>query len=511
MTRTRKINVTIGTNMLIRNKDGAKAVATMLSTGELPKFVTVIGTELCFGKYAVYVDSVSDNSIYGLINETDAVKELIESGVPYTLNITGQAEGVIAAVISVAGGESKTTEEKTEETAISSKDILSTLPKDIQKIIKEKIKEGIVTREEIDKRLEVLKKVEALKDTFLIKRVFEGYKKYKKPVHQPSTIYQDPYKNSGESIVCEGLRSAAGRQAIILEGEKSVGKNVYVETVAWLLNMPLRLITFSRQMAPSSIYGEKTTDNSAAEALHSEEAEELAKAQKRIELGVSVPGDEEKAAKLELLKAQSASVNIVIDQSELYDWLEDGGIMVFNEMNMAEANFFASFTNQLLDGTGFLFIPGRGEVTINPDCVLFGTQNAEYEGVEEQNEATMSRFGCIVFAQPKTIRPQLTAATKAALKRDGYDADIDKYAKYLDQAETFYRECQMQHESIDGDYGSISNAAMNIRGFVRALTATIESQGFASFKRQLMIHVVNTCPLSDRNVLEMSLKKCVTI
>ena len=510
MARTRKINITIGQNMLIRSKEGAKAVNKVLATGELPKFVSVIGTEMQYGKYAVYVDAVSDDSIYGLINETDAVKELVESGAPYTLSITGKADNVMAAVISVTAATKKAEASSTPVT--SSKDIFSTLPRDIQEIIREKIKQNIVTENEINERLIVLNEVGAIKDAFLIKRVFSGYKKYKKPCHKPSTIYKDPYKNSGESIVCEGLRSAVGRQAIILEGEKSVGKNVYVETIAWLMNMPLRLITFSRQMSPSSIYGEKTTDNSAAEALHSAEAEELAKAQKRIELGISVEGDEEKAARLELLKAQSASVNIVIDQSELYDWLEDGGIMVFNEMNMAEANFFASFTNQLLDGTGFLFIPGRGEVTINPDCVLFGTQNAEYEGVEEQNEATMSRFGCIVFAQPKTIRPQLTAATKAALKRDGFEADIETtYAKYIDQAETFYRECQMQHKSIDGDYGSISNAAMNIRGFVRALTATIESNGFASFKRQLMIHVVNTCPLSDRNVLEMSLKKCVTI
>ena len=73
-------------------------------------------------------------------------------------------------------------------------------------------------------------------------------------------------------------------------------------------------------------------------------------------------------------------------------------------MNMAEANFLASFVNQITDGSGFIDIQGYGRININPDCVLIGTQNANYTGTCEQNDATMSRFACISFGYPNSIR-----------------------------------------------------------------------------------------------------------
>ena len=334
-----------------------------------------------------------------------------------------------------------------------------------------------------------------------------------------------------EGIIAEGLRAAVGRHAIICEGEKSVGKNVYLETLAWLLNMPMYLITFSRQMSPSSVYGEKTTDNSAAKKLAEFDPEILEKADrvneklkfslnllykqgldanKAMEAATEALPEEDKdvlkkASEFKKLQAQSASVNIIIDASELYDWLEDGGLMCFNEMNMAEANFFASFTNQLLDGTGFLFIPGRGEVPINKDCVLFGTQNADYQGVEQQNEATMSRFGCLYFEQPETIKAQLVAAVTSALKKDGFDGvTLDK--KYYDESEKYYIQCRSAVRQ-----STVTNACLNIRGYVRALTEVAESDGRARLSRQVEIQVINTCPFDEREPLVNIKRQIITL
>ena len=207
----------------------------------------------------------------------------------------------------------------------------------------------------------------------------------------------------------------------------------------------------------------------------------------------------------EKLKAEASAVHITVDQSELYDWLTIGGVMVFNEMNMAEANFFASFTNQLLDGTGFLNIPGRGEVDIDPNCVLFGTQNADYQGVEIQNEATMSRFGCLYFKQPRTVKPQLMTAVSSALKKCGYeDCMLDEI--YFDQCEAFYKQCQKAVES-----GLVANSVLNIRGFVRALTAVAKSNGCAKLRRQVEIHVINTCPVDDRAQLNIAADSLITM
>ena len=200
-------------------------------------------------------------------------------------------------------------------------------------------------------------------------------------------------------------------------------------------------------------------------------------------------------AELNRRSAQAQSVNIIIDSSELYDWLTIGGLMVFNEMNMAEPNFFASFVNQLTDGTGFLFIPGRGEVKINENCVLCGTQNADYEGVEQQNGATISRFGCSTFEQPKTIKNQLEAAVQTELKAKGYSLPLDK--KNIDMVEKFYRTCQKAVNK-----GDFTNAVLNIRGFVRALTNVTSSNGNALLIEEVEDHVINTCPIDERQPLK---------
>ena len=393
---------------------------------------------------------------------------------------------------------------------------------------------GCVTAEEMEERIRLMK--ENGVDPFLMYRVVSQYRKYNKPTHRPSTIYVDPYlessmKSKREGIIAEGLRAAVSRQALICEGEKSVGKNVYLETIAWLMNQPQYLITFSRQMSPASIYGEKSTDNSAAKALAEFDPNILQQAD-RIEekirfsmnilfkqgMGANDAMDSamkmlpetdrnilRQAAEFKKLQAQSASVNIIIDASELYDWLADGGMMVFNEMNLCEPNFLASFANQLLDGTGFLFIPGRGEVPIHKDCVLFGTQNADYAGCEQQNEATVSRFGCLVFPQPESIKRQLVSAVTSALKRDGFSGAALNL-KYYDQCENFYIKLRAAVRKAQ-----VTNACLNIRGFVRALTAVAESDGKANLKRQIEIHVVNTTSQEDRSAILPILSEIVTL
>ncbi len=336
-----------------------------------------------------------------------------------------------------------------------------------------------------------------------------------KEVSVPRPIYKDPalkeyIKDHNEGIISEGLRCALSGHGLVAQGGKSVGKNVWSSTIAMLLNVPMSLLTFSRSMAPSAIYGEKSTDNSASEHLYSEEAKELALK--------SVSGkDIDAAADFELLKAQASSVRIIQDQSELFDALQYGRVMIFNEMNMADPNLFASFVNQILDGTGFLFIPGRGEVEIPREFVFIGTQNEDYEGVEMQNEATMSRLAAITFPQPKTIIPQLEAAVEAEIKKNGI-REIDEEFKKAEktafkQVEDYYDACK----SMTVDDGStsfnnlVSESVLNIRGFIRALVEYLESFGHTTLKRKIEMHVISTCPSDERNGLKTVLGNYVTL
>lgn len=496
-----------------------------LQAGSAVAIKSVIGATMINGKYPVYLDEEDRQNLYGFIDAFESMDELPEiiQDKNYRISLTSKNGTRMFGTLDVLIPEGAAVQASTSE-----------LQEELNEAIESAIASGYVTREEMDKRKKVMEENHV--DDYLQLRIIKRYRNYNKPVHYPSTVYQDPYLERSlskkvEGIVSEGLRAAVSRHAIICEGEKSVGKNVYLETIAWLMGMPLYLITFSRQMSPSSIYGEKTTDNSAAAELanfdhrillKAKEADEKKKmflnycirrgmspSDAKKELSNYLPQEDfeaiEQAERFEKLKAQSASVNIVIDQSELYDWLSDGGLIVFNEMNMAEANFFASFTNQLLDGTGFLFIPGRGEVRIHRDCVLFGTQNADYQGVEQQNEATMSRFGCIVFPQPESIKKQLIAATESAIKKgDSPNARLD--AKYFDECQAFYKQCRDAVKK-----GLITNACLNIRGFVRALTIVAESNGYSKLKRQVEINVIDTCPSDDRQPLIATLEQIITL
>ena len=500
-------NVVIKTNSTCPQKANVLA----LLDNETASFKTIVAEELMRGFYPVYVDKEEKTALYGFIQKViehddtkkpedadteldiDQIKELIVNGGNIVLE---SYSGMLIKAKFVL-----------DEVKKANVDTTSISPK-LQAIIDEKIAAGIVSKEEMDERLKVMQ--ENRVDEALKIRVVKGYRKYNKAAHKPRCIYVDPYisqvKNGKEGIIAEGLRNAVSRMASICEGEKSVGKNVYMETIAWLLGMPLYMITFSRNMSPSSIYGEKSTDNSASEKLKDMHDEAIAKVmlETRAAEIKNVNGAIKAAADFEIQKARAASVSIIIDASELYDWLIDGGTMVLNEMNMGESNFLSSFLNPLTDGTGFLFIPGRGEVQMHEDCVLFGTQNADYEGTQQQNEATMSRFNTLYFKQPESVIGQFKAATAAALNKSGCDYKLKE--DYFKQAQKFYSQCMKAVRD-----GAVSNAVLNIRGFVRALTTVAESEGFVSLKRWLQICVVYTCPTDEREALNAVLDSIVTL
>ena len=542
------------------NKIGKSIIAREIPTG--------------FSQFPVYLDAEEEANIYACIKEmkddagnlltADEISDL--AGQEYILTPTAVNGNKITVEIVVT---------KAKSTSMTAE---RNIPVDIQELAEGKVADGIIDAEKVEKVLKVM--MDNYVPLPIMRRVIKNWKTYNKPAHKLRCLYIDPYleekRKLGElGLIAQELSNALDGYAVIMEGDKSVGKNVFVETIAWILHMPLYLLTFSRNMSPSAVYGEKSTDNSASEYFKTPEAMEAAQAKQKMkdieasiatiketflrsvinsseffgayesfvsECGlngdylplISADGGKSECAlkmlgknpayasaieglekekekmqkavsELELKAAQAQSVNITIDASELYDWLIDGGLMVFNEMNMAEPNFFASFTNQLLDGTGFLFIPGRGEIPINPDCVLCGTQNADYEGVEQQNEATISRFGCLHFKQPESIKAQLKEAVKRELLNHGFEEDIEIKEVIYNHIENFYKSCRQDAKS-----GIIGNAVLNIRGFVRALAQYAENDGDMSIQSAIETHVINTCPTDDRERVRQTIKTELT-
>jgi len=154
--------------------------------------------------------------------------------------------------------------------------------------------------------------------------------------------------------------------------------------------------------------------------------------------------------------AKGQTISLVTEEGELVRWMRNGGLMMFNEVNMADSNLLQSFLNPLADGTGFVVLPGHGRVELNPDCVLVGSQNPGYTGTQGQNAATLSRLGKIYFPYPKSVKAQLKAATLSLGIADEVYEQTDKLYGRL-------------HAAVTNGNNPITDGVLNIRGFVRAL------------------------------------------
>lgn len=322
----------------------------------------------------------------------------------------------------------------------------------------------------------------------LIKEVLRGYgQKYNAASVKPKVLYQDPDK-TGTSVLGEALLNAVCGNAVILEGDASVGKNVMVESIAWCLDMPYYCITMGKKMSTDDIYGTKTTDNSASDEI----TVDLASAYIKAQQGTASADELLKAARYEMLKAKCASVAVRQELSPFVEWAEFGGVLNMNELNIADPNFLSNLLNPVTDGTGFINAPGRGRVDLNKRCVLFGTQNsgAIFKGTSTQNAATMSRFGIIRLEAPKSIKNILQANF----------VDVKVPSEIYKDAETFYKSMLNSFRA-----GTISSIPLNIRGIVRAIKATIKVPGFTTFKRQLEQQVANACQGTERQAVVMEI------
>ena len=288
-----------------------KANVLSLLDNNAASFKTVIGEELLRGFYPVYVDVEDKPNMYGSLQKVlngetqlsnDEIKELIVNGAQIVLS------GYTGTLIQGKMILDEVKKANVDTTTISSK---------LQAVIDEKIAAGIVTKEEMDDVIKVLQENKV--DEALKIRVIKGYRKYNKKAHKPRCIYVDPYidqvKAGKEGIIAEGLRNAVSRMASICEGEKSVGKNVYMETIAWLLGMPLYMLTFSRNMSPSSIYGEKSTDNSASEKLKNMKTEAIAKVM--LETNNITSEEDKKRAEAERDEAIALRISMEKQKAEL--------------------------------------------------------------------------------------------------------------------------------------------------------------------------------------------------
>lgn len=66
--------------------------------------------------------------------------------------------------------------------------------------------------------------------------------------HTPSALYKNTREPDEISILSQALMAAVNRNALIFSGEKSTGKNVCAETIAYVCGLPYYRINFERDM-----------------------------------------------------------------------------------------------------------------------------------------------------------------------------------------------------------------------------------------------------------------------
>lgn len=413
----------------------------------------------------------------GYVDSAEMLKELMDKGLKPVIIGDGKDSGVGKAgpyridVMFVHKSESELAEEKVEAEKAKAAEGPT-----LEELMEYVVSQGYVDTKELKMRVDYMRKNE-VPDRHIC-WILQHYKKPKRPVMKPKKVYVEVYSDK-EPLIKRLIRNAVTGHNVILEGAKSVGKNVALETMAWLRNMNIEILKMSAQMTQDEMLGNHSTDNSAKDAISAQGAMALLK----VLSGKSPEEATEEAAKFLSDSVKCASTSLKFQLGIMAQWLVDGyGILVLDEMNMALANTLSRAVNSLADDhTEWYEIPGYGTVKIPENCVLYGTQNdSTYCGTNSQNDATYSRFQKIIMPMPDSILEIL---------KEGNPGVSNGVLKICDD---IFQEIRAErNESLD--------PALSIRGILRALENVVEEQ---PLKEALIESVVNHVEDSeDRQVV----------
>lgn len=276
------------------------------------------------------------------------------------------------------------------------------------------INENILTQSEIDKRVTYLKANNVTPKQ--MNALFQSMKKYDdeiaKRIPSPKTLYKD-----SAGIVKKTIAYMNVKRNLLFEGDRGVGKNVLTETLAWVFNRPLFEFPMNSQHDNNSMLGSKTFTTEVGED-----------GKERTQI--------------------SFDPDVIVQAGEV------GGILVLDEFNTSFGHVM-SLLNSYLDDRRRLQVPGYQTVELDPNTMVIATQNRDYQGTFETNEATIDRFVPIIFPQMNSIQEVLLS------KVPGVSIEV------LDT-------CQKLYEGLKKcvTKGEISDKTISIRGFIDACLVT---------------------------------------
>ena len=283
----------------------------------------------------------------------------------------------------------------------------------------DEVKKGIIDEGLVDEK--TLTEIESYLRTnkveeINIKEVFESYRPYpdelKSRITKPETLFFDTHGLVKKSIVYLNQGDH-----LLFIGEKSVGKNILIETLSWIYQQPLFEMATNMDTDKMDFLGSKT-----------------------IETEIDENGRER--------------TKMSFDPEEIIKSMEVGGLTNIDEFNMAEAGV-AALLNPITDTRRRITVPGYGVVKADPRHRLIMSINEDYVGTKPLNEATKSRFVSIRFPNNPSIAKLLTHKLP--------DADPVK----IELADRIYQSIMKLIRD-----GQLSMDCINIRGFIRAINAS---------------------------------------
>lgn len=232
----------------------------------------------------------------------------------------------------------------------------------------------------------------------------------------------------GNTILEEAIAAILAGKNILLVGDKSTGKNVLAENLAYLFARPMWNISFHVSVDASSLVGDDT------------------------------------------LK----SGEVIFREGPISLASRYGGFAVLDEINMAK-NEAMAVLHSVLDYRRRIDIPGYKLIEVHPATRFIATMNYGYEGTRDLNEALLSRFAIIKMPRIADSDLKYLIKTHYQKLREDFLTNLINFFKDLKDKAT-------SHE--------ISNSAPDLRGIFDCLDLVKEGLEFKEAMRLCLVNKI---------------------
>lgn len=232
----------------------------------------------------------------------------------------------------------------------------------------------------------------------------------------------------GNTILEEAIAAILAGKNILLVGDKSTGKNVLAENLAYLFARPMWNISFHVSVDASSLVGDDT------------------------------------------LK----SGEVIFREGPISLASRYGGFAVLDEINMAK-NEAMAVLHSVLDYRRRIDIPGYKLIAVHPATRFIATMNYGYEGTRDLNEALLSRFAIIKMPRIADSDLKYLIKTHYPNLREDFLTNLINFFKDL-------KDKAASHE--------ISNSAPDLRGIFDCLDLVKEGLEFKEAMRLCLVNKI---------------------